>query len=287
MGYVDLCGITFDISDVAHDFDFVYFTDTTAVQRASLDKNHDGISDLFSTGKFQNQLEWIPDNGCVRINLRECQGNRFNKRCGYAMISIQPKPGLRGGSARIPIYVTAKCPPNGADCSKSYAIVHKYSNCVTQLLPDLIVQKRVDPVIADYKNEFIYTIIVQNTTKAKSNTVLVDTLSAGTNGGTLVLSEIKIDCPSEATCTLSSMTNNEIQISFTDFPRNGTTKITYTRKVNTTEIPDGEVSYFTNTATLSSGSSSQVTVGVKGTGDLPPRRPERPKRTQRVHPFDR
>lgn len=282
MDYVYLCSITFDIIDVTDDFDFVYFIDSVASQRALLDQNSDGISDSYFFGRSQNHIVWKPDGGCIRINLRECQGNKLNERCGYAMISVQPKPGFRNGSARIPIRVVAQC-PNGSDCSKNYIIVHEYSDCVKQAVPDFIMHKQVDTFyLASSRPEFDYEITVQNTTTKKSSITLIDTISEGTNGGELRLSEIKITtCPTNATCTLSSVTNKQIQILFTNFPPNGKAIIAYKMKAENIEIPREEVSYFTNTATLSNGSSAQVTVGIKGSG---PRRPERPIDTRRGHP---
>jgi hypothetical protein len=280
MEYVCLSSIIFDISDVVDDFDFVYFTDTAAFQRASLDRDKDGVSDLFFVGRNKNQLEWRPDGGCIRINLRECQGTRLNDRCGYAMISIQPKSGFRDGSARIPIHVTAQYMSNGADCSRSYIITHNYSNCLVKPLPDFIVQKKVDKTYG--QPEFKYTITVQNTTETKGSTELIDTITEGTNGGKLWLFEIKInECPSPATCTLTRMTNDQIHISFVNLPPNGRAEIKYTLEADITEIHREEVSYFTNTAKLSNGSSSQVIVGIEGKG---PRRPERPIQTQRGRP---
>ena len=106
--YVDLCEITFDISEVLNDFDFVYFTG----KWAHLDKNRDGISDLYfyfppiptptqSQPQPPKLLKWKPEHGCVRINLRDCWGMAFNENCGSAMISIQPRPGFRKGSVKI------------------------------------------------------------------------------------------------------------------------------------------------------------------------------------------
>lgn len=280
--YIDLCGITFDITDVLDDFDFVNFTDTSTLQRASLDRNRDGISDLYFFGRNQNKLEWKPDNDCIRINLRECQGTTFNENCGYAMISIQPKPGIRNGSARIPIRVTKKCPPYGADCSETATIFHDYYGCVTSAAPDFIVHKHVDPVLlytTYVRPEFTYTVTVQNAGAEKGNTILTDTVTNGTNGGTLHLSTLKITtCPAYARCTVSSITHNTIQISLTGLLMNDKATITYILTGNRDEVAQGEVSYFTNTATLSNGSSSQVTVGIRGGGEFPsPPRPERPR----------
>jgi hypothetical protein len=277
--YVDLCGITFDISDVVDDFNFVYFTDTTSSQRAWLDKNRDGISDQYFFRRTEDQiLEWKPDMGCVRIDLRDCWGAMFNPNCGYAMIHIQPKPGVRSGSARIPVKAIKKCSPNGVDCSETTTISHEYSDCVAQALPDFIVQKKVDQVFGGYKADFKYTITVQNIGSNKGSTMVTDTFTGGTNGGTLELAELKIEqCPSHARCTISSITNETIQISLVGLGVGNVVTITYSRKGNAADISKGDISYFTNTATLPNGSSSQVTVGVQGSGEFPGPRPERPR----------
>jgi hypothetical protein len=316
--YIDLCEITFDISDVLDDFDFVYFT----ARRAWLDRNRDGISDQWFTpeepqpqdqdqnqdqpqdqDQYQDQdqpqdqdqyqfqfqsepskeLKWKPPHGCVRINLRECWGTAFNERCGYAMISIQPKAGFPSGSARIPVRVTKRCPPYGVDCSETAIISHDYFNCYVPMSssPDFIVHKSVNqilsPVVPAY---FQYMITVQNTGERKGDTVLTDTVTNGSNGGKLQLSEFKVTCPSNARC-LPNITDEKIQISLLGITRGNRAIITYTLTGNAYEIPHNEVSYFTNTATLSSGSSAQVTVGIRGRGPdfIPGQRPERPRQS--------
>ena len=287
--YLDLCGITFDISDVVNDFDFVYFSDNENFQRAALDEDRDGVSDLFFAGRTQNQLKWSPPGGCVRVNLRQCQGGiGFKEECGYAMISVQPKRGFRDGSARIAIGVNAKCPPNGSDCSRSYEFVHRYANCFSPALPEFVIQKKVDSELADstYKDEemFHYTVTVRNTgAKEENNTVLTDTTSTGTEGGSLRLSSFSFVCPKESTCSLLSANDNKLTMSLSDIPTNGVATISYTMTSHKSEIPKGVVSYFTNTATLSTGISARVMVGVVGTSEEPPapepgKRPENPYR---------
>jgi uncharacterized repeat protein (TIGR01451 family) len=301
--YVDLCGITFDVTNVVDDFDFVYFTDTPSAQRALLDKNRDGISDQYFVGTCEeplpnpqstptpqsipnplptppapNLLEWKPALGCVRVYFRDCWGNPFNKNCGYAMIHIQPKPGIPNGSARIPVNVSKKCPPNGFDCSETLEIRHTYSDCGIPLLPNFLVQKSVDQVFFESGTEpdVTYTIVVHNTGDKKGDTVLTDTISQGTKGGTLILSRINIECPSHARCMMLNMTNEQFQISLVGLSPNNIARIYYTRTGNRQDISQDDVSYFTDTATLSNGNSSQATIGIKGSGQHPPR-PERPK----------
>jgi hypothetical protein len=307
--YVDLCEITFDISDVLDDFDFVYFTES----RALLDKNRDGISDQWyfpeefqpqnhdqdqdqdhdqDQDQDQNQLppqpqtpvqiKWKPTHGCVRINLRDCWGTTFNEYCGYAMISIQPKAGFPSGSARIPVSVTKRCPPYGADCSETAIITHDYSNCYVpmSLSPDFIVHKHVEPLILSRvaTPEFKYTVTVQNTGEGKGDTMLTDIVTNGSNGGILQLSEFKIECPKGAGC-FPNITDEKIQILLLGVARDYVAVITYILTGNAYEISNNEVSYFTNTATLSNGHSSQVTVGIRGMGPgyIPGQRPERPR----------
>jgi len=283
--YVDLCSITFDISDVIKDFDFVWFTDTDIRQRAALDQDQDGVSDRYFVGRTQNFLEWKPPNGCVRIPLQECQGGtRLKEHCGYAMISIQPKPGFQQGSARIKIGVHAKCPPNGVDCSRTYETVHRYANCVFQPdVPTLIVQKKANKLLANsYSPETIeYTVTVQNTGSEKENSViLTDTMSTGTVGGTLKFKSLNTIC-GNAVCSVLSVTSQQIRVSFGNIPPNGQVELFYVMTTPKDEIPYDKFSYFTNTVTLSTGGSSRVTVGVRGlnhdlTSEPPKRREERP-----------
>ena len=127
--YVDLYKITFDISDIVDDFDFVYLTDTPTLPKSHLDRNRDGISDLHFFRRSNNQLEWKPRNDRVRITQRGCWASQFNENCGYAMIGIQPKPGFQDGSARISIKVAKRCSPTGIDCSETHLFLHEYSHC--------------------------------------------------------------------------------------------------------------------------------------------------------------
>ncbi len=290
MDFIDLCSIRFDIRDVAQDFDFVYFTDTAAYQRAELDLNHDGISDLFFTKKDERSIEWKPEGGCARIDLNQCQGGKgFDPRCGYAMISVQPKPDFRDGSANIHISVNAKCPPGGYDCSRAFSLVHRYDNCVPDSdMPDFIVQKKVSPTeAATYGQEtFLYTVTLRNTgTSLENHTELTDVMSTGTKGGSLQLTEFSIDCPVKATCTVRHINEREFKIAFADIPPDTDATILYSMVTHKEEITKDEFSYFTNTATLSTGGSVRATVGVRGmkeaedgAGQTP--RQERPYRSQ-------
>ena len=294
--YIDLCGITVNISDIVDDFDFVYFEDTSGYPWASLDQNHDGISDLFFLRREQHVLKWQPESGCIRIYLRNCHGQSLNEQCGYAAIRIQPRHGFREGSANISIQTIAKCPPNGIDCSKHYTLIHKYSNClISTPLPNFVVQKQVKdvfftpPAYGSSTPKIEYTLIVQNTADEKKDTELTDSVSEGTKGGVLSLSEIKISqCPSTAACYLAGIDNNRIHISFQNFPPGEQAKITYILIGNTNDIDRDEVSYFTNIATLSNGNSAQVTVGIKGSSPPTLPRPERPRPGREpTHPSDR
>ncbi len=287
--FLALCEITFDINDVVNDFDFVYFSDNENFQRAGLDKDRDGVSDFFFFGRRQNQLKWSPPGGCVRVDLRQCQeGVRFKKECGYAMISIQPKRDFQDGSARIKIGVNAICPPNGVDCSRSYEFVHRYANCLSPTLPEFVIQKHVNQEFADtsYKKEemFQFTVTVRNTgTKEKNNTVLTDIISGGTEGGNLRLSSFSFICPKDAECNLVEADTKMFTMSLSDIPPDGVATISYIMKIHNDEIPEGVASYFSSTATLSTGHSAKVMVGVAGIGDEessspePERRQERPR----------
>lgn len=308
--YVDLCEIIFDIQDVVDDFDFVYFTDTETIRRAALDQNHDGISDLYyaplrnvqQLSEEQNQdrkklieqprdeatpppnpnlLRWQPAHGCVRVNLRECWQSTFNERCGYAMISIQPKPGYRTGRAEIPVTIKKRCPPNGVSCNETATIVHTYSECYTPSQPDFIVNKSVDKMIGDgySTTEFNFTITVYNVGDKKGSVDLIDTFTDGTYGEQLTLSELRIvDCPQTSSCQIKSITERQIQIALTSLNVNTAIKITYKLMGNNQAISENDVSYFTNIARLSNGSMSQIMFGLKGSGKFP--RKENPKPPQ-------
>jgi len=283
--YIDLYGITFDISDIVDDFDFVYFTDTRTLQRASLDKNRDGASDRHFFRINGNQLEWSPINGRVRITQRGCWGSVFNENCGYAMISIQPKPGFHNGSARIPIMVTKKCSPSGFDCSETHLVFHEYSDCFPEslALPEFSIQK-ISEIYTITTDEYTinYSVIVQNTGDKKNKTILTDSITKGSKGGTLVLGSLSIECPKQATCTILNVTNDRIKISLTDVPVNEKVIVSYVATADRNEIPKDEYSYFTNTATLSTGGSVRITEGVSGIGTDeqsgdPERRQEHPR----------
>jgi hypothetical protein len=331
--YVDLCEITFDVTDVFNDFEFVYFTD----QRAILDQNQDGISDLnfyypptptptptpcspssdltSSETRAITQIErptptptpiptptpyrtphqptpqppkilkWKPEHGCVRIPLRECWSTAFNEQCGYSMISIQPKPGLRNGHTTIPVLVKKRCPPYGVDCNESLKIVHAYSDCYVQPTSGFFVQASVDkPFSTEVIPGFDYTIKVQNTGEGEGDTEVTDTFTPGSNGGHLTLSQLAIDCPKDhARCTVIEMNNEKFRLSLIGIQQGDVVTITYRRTGNADEVSRSDVSYFTNTVTLSNGNSVQTTVGIKGSGQYPPRRPERPKPHDSTH----
>ena len=299
--YVDLCEITFDVSEIYNDFDFVYFTNTPTSRYAACDKNRDGISDLYfqfpqalppvdeqeesseralaeiARQQNPNLLRWKPEHGCVRIYLNECWGPGFHEKCG-AMVSLQPKPGRRNGRVSIPVQVTKRCPPYGVECNETHTIIHEYTDCYTRSQPDFLLNKQVDKALHTTQYSmpvFSFTVTVHNIGEKKGNTVLTDTFTGGTKGGQLTLSELKIDCPAHARCTFSSVTGGEITLELLGLKVDDMVKVTYKLTGNNKEISVDEVSYFTNTATLSNGTSSQVTVGVRGFGEFP--RPERPK----------
>jgi hypothetical protein len=131
------------------------------------------------------------------------------------------------------------------------------------------------------REKFQYTITVQNTGDEKKSTGLTVTFTTGTKGGALVLTQFNMTCPSEATCTLLNADPGHIKISLTDIPAHSSVRVSYHMLPERDKIPQDEISYFTNTATLLNGSSARVTVGVEGIGkDLssePERRPERPR----------
>lgn len=270
--YVYLCSITFDISDVVDDFDFVYFTD----YYAPLDRDQDGISDLYYVGRRQSYLEWKPQGGCVGMNLWECQKNTFGARCGYAMIHIQPKPGFQKGKASIPVYTTLKYQPNGVEFTKRYPAFHEYADCVRDSLPDFVVQKNVEPkcekLAAGNKITLTYTIKVQYTQTEQEDTTLTTTLTRGADVENLALLETKIDnCPSEATCTLLDTNKDHIQVELKGLSRDDLVKIKYVLTAKKVKIPENEALYFTNTISLSDGTSSHSTIGISREQCKPPR----------------
>lgn len=265
--YLDVCGITFDISDVIDDFDFVYFEDTEASRRASLDKNQDGVSDWSFFRRYGNWLEWRPQSGCVRIRQRGCEQNTFNPACGYAMISVQPRRDTQNGSAVIPITVMAKCPPNNIDCSRTFVLRHAYSNCVMPPSPGFVLFKELNTEgpIPDGE-EVTYTTTIFNTGGKTGRTILTTTISEGTNGGALTLASYSIECPPEATCTVPSMTGKRIEVSLAHFPADKQAKVIHVLKASTQGIPfeEGEKwsSDFTITSTLSTGGRYRADVTI-------------------------
>jgi len=268
--YLDVCGITFDISDIIDDFDFVYFEDTEAFHRVSLDRNQDGYSDWSFFRRYGNRLEWRPQSGCARIRQQGCEQNTFNPACGYAMISVQPRRDSQNGSAVIPITVIAKCPPNNIDCSRTLVLRHTYSNCVASPVPNFVLFKELntDSAIPD-EEEVTYTTTILNTGGKTGRTILTTTISDGTNGGSLTLSSYNIECPPEAKCTVPSMTGKRIEISLAHFPADKQAKVIHVLKASTQGIPfeEGEKwsSDFTITSTLSTGGrySAHVTVTME------------------------
>lgn len=273
--YVDLYSITFDISDVVDDFDFVYFTGA----RAALDTNKDGVSDRGFSRVDENRIIWKPKSGHMRIFERGCWSSMFHEQCGYAMINIQPKGSFKNGNARIPIYVEKKCSPTGVDCSEKLVAFHEFRNCeiTSEVLPDFILRSEISKETADSDSGLYliqYNITVENTTDAPAGTTLTTTLSGDTNVGRFFLTYFNIDCPQNGNCSLKYAENNEFQVEMADIPPHQEIVITYSIGVNRVDIPSDEKSYFTSTATLSTGGSSRTPIGITGTGG---RRPERPR----------
>lgn len=281
MEYVYLCGVTFEINDVVDDFDFVYFTDTENIRRSHLDSNQDGISDQFFFKEEQNYLEWQPHGGCVRVNLRQCQDNQLNVHCGYAMIRIQPKTSFNSGMAKIPVIVHAMCPPTGSDCSKTYLITHRYSNCETASLEEFTVHIQADSLRVTRDTVIEYEVNVQNVGEKKNSTDVVINIGEGTKGGTLQLIRLNIACPMENSCTLLRATPQQIRIHLADIYPNHLARISYNMTAKRDEIPRKKYSLFKHTVSLSKGGDSDVTISVLGTKPediipTPTPRPERP-----------
>jgi hypothetical protein len=268
--FVDLYSITFDISDVVDDFDFVYFTGA----RSGLDSNKDGISDWNFYSADDTQIVWIPPNGQERIAQRNCWNSVFCRECGYAMISIQPKPWLRNGSARIPIHVTQKCSQTGADCSETHVISHEYSDCQVQSLPDFIIRHEKGKTTTEHGRSVTqFDITVENTTDGDKNTDVTNSMTMENFDEELFLHYINIDCPQDAICKIYTLDNATFTIKLEAIPPEEEVVISYQMAIDRKTIPAREKSYFTNTATLSNGESSQITVGITGLGA---RREERP-----------
>lgn len=272
--YVDLSSITFDISDIVDDFDFVYFTDA----RRDFDANADGISDRHFARVDGNLLKWIPANGRARITQQGCWASTFNQHCGYAMISIQPKPWYQNGSARIPVHVKKTCSPNGIDCSETHLVKHTYSGCEVRSLPDFVIRKEYTnadkPLIE--KGRFIYefSITIENTTDQPKSATLTDAVTNISHGGQISLDYFNIECPQSASCQIADMGNDHFSVDLLDIASHDQVIVTYHMAINRSDIPADQRTYFTNSAVLSTGGSSQVTIGMTGTG---PPRPERPR----------
>jgi hypothetical protein len=269
--FVDLYSVTFDISDVVDDFDFVYFTGT----RRGLDRNEDGISDWNFYSVDDHQVTWIPPNGQERITQKGCWSSVFHHECGYAMISIQPKPWSRNGSARIPIHVTQKCSQTGSDCSESHVIFHEYANCQAQSLPEFIIRHEKAKTGIDHGRTITqFDITIENTTDEPKHTDVTNSMTKESVEGEMFLYYVNIDCPQDAICKIHTMDNDSFTIKLEAIPPQGEVIISYEMAIDRYTIPSDVKSYFTNTATLSDGESSQVTVGIKGLGG---RREERPR----------
>ncbi len=270
--YVDLYSITFDMSDIVDDFDFVYFTDS----KRELDTNEDGVSDQHFAMIDGNLIKWTPINGRARITQQGCWASTFNKHCGYAMISIQPKPWYQNGSARIPVHVKKSCSPNGIDCSETHLVQHTFSGCKVRSLPDFVIRKEVntDKPLNEGRFVFEYSITVENTTNQPKSTELSDAITSSNQAGEINIEYFNIDCPKNGICQIKTMTKDRFTLELRDIPSNEQVVVTYQMMLDRISIPTGPKTYFTNAATLSSGGSSQVTIGMDGTGE---KRPERPR----------
>jgi hypothetical protein len=254
--YIEFCSITFDITDVVDDYDFLPFTG----QWASLDQNKDGISDQYFSKIDKNRIEWRPKNGCVRLDLSECshrQQNEFNEHCG-AVIGLQPKPGRFSGEARIPVLIKAICYPPGTNCDETSLILHRYS-C------GFIVVLDVSQSILTDNQKVRYTLIVRNISKHKGNTILTATNINGTRGGSLnfIQDSLKVDCPSSASYSPKILSDKTLQIDLTDLSGDQEASITYERQANTVGISKGEISEFVTAVALSEGCPSQIMVAIK------------------------
>lgn len=263
--YVDLHSITFDMSDIVDDFDFVYFTDS----RRELDSDKDGVSDQHFSLTDGNVLKWIPANGRARITQPGCWSATFDKKCGYAMISIQPKPWYQNGSARIPVHVKKSCSPNNIDCSETHLVQHAYTDCEVRSLPDFIIRKKISdkPIIDGGRFVFEYTVTIENTTDELKDTTLKDSVTSITHGGQIYLDYFNIECPKNAICQIQEMNNERFAVELRDIPPHEDVIVSYHMTIARDSIPADQKSYFTNTAILSTGGSSQITIGMTGTGE--------------------
>lgn len=272
--YVDLYSITFDIGDIVDDFDFVYFTGS----RAALDANKDGVSDHSFYQINGNQLTWRPANGRMRITQRGCWSSTFNERCGYAMINIQPKGWFRNGSARIPVYAEKRCSPTGVDCSEKLLVFHEFSNCkvTTEALPDFIIRSEVEEKIdsASGMEIIMYHLTIENTTDGPRGTTLTNSITGETSVGRFFLNYFNVDCPQNGVCLVENISNDRFQIELSEIPPKKPIVVSYSIGVSKNDIPFGETSYFTGRTTLSTGGSSQISIGISGSGGG---RPERPR----------
>ncbi len=275
--YFDICGIIFDISDVVDDFDFVYFADNAVFQRTSLDHDRDGFSDWSFIGRTGNLLEWRPEGSCVRITQRGCEQNRFNPACGYAMIQVQPRRDSKEGNATIPVRVVARCPPDGRDCSKRFAIPHAYSNCGITLSPGFVVLKEVgqysgyggkyqklnrEERIIKEEGAVVYIATVYNAGDKIGDTTLSTVISEGTNGGALRLTGYRVDCPPEAVCTVPEMSDTALTVSLTNIAKEKRAIVKYYLQPEAYAHPSEKneqwSSKFTITHTLSTGGNYQT-----------------------------
>lgn len=268
--HLDVCGITFDISDAIDDFDLVYFEDSEIGRRIDLDENRDGISDENFFRRQGNIVEWRPSKECVRITQQGCESTEFDKRCAYAMIRLQPRRDFTQGSAVIPISVELDCGSSpSSNCQRSFVIRHTYSDCDVSLGPEFVLVKNLKPHQKKYHygEKFVYTATVLNTSGKAGKTNLTLRISDGSNHGVLRLAQYAIACPQQARCVIPDMNDQYLQITLDDFPADLHAEMSFVFEADTEGIPRvaGEkwTSDFTITTELSTGGhyTTEITIG--------------------------
>ena len=112
-----------------------------------------------------------------------------------------------------------------------------------------------------------FRIIIQNRGTQKASGTLNDAITSISNGGSLgAITNENILC-TKATCSGSLTSDSGISIK--NLPANETVTVTYQRVASRLNIPPGEESIITNTASLSSGVSDRASVIVTGIAGTP------------------
>lgn len=129
--------------------------------------------------------------------------------------------------------------------------------------------KQVKPTKQKYHDgeQFIYTATILNTGGKTGTTRLTVSVSEGSNRGALRFIQYAVACPQGARCVVPDMDEQQLQVTFENFPADQSAKISLAFEADTEGISTiaGELwtSDFTITAELSTGGqySTPITIG--------------------------